>query len=195
MTTSTRQQELEKQIKDNQMSIGKMEIIVQDLQANLQLLNDNMQNVVISTDENKAAVAQIHLQLQSLIDKITSMETNRGMVVNNGYQEQRLSHLGSLDFPKFNGEDVEGWVYKCNYFFEIDHTPENLKMRYAIVNLEGKALQWHQGYLKSNNLSVDTIITWDEYRRSAEARFSTELFVDALEEIKNLHQTGKNGEN
>ncbi|KAJ0481983.1 putative retrotransposon gag domain, aspartic peptidase domain superfamily [Helianthus annuus] len=62
-------------------------------------------------------------------------------------------------------------------------------MRYAVVNLEGKALQWHQGYLRSNNLTIDTV-SWEDYSRSATARFSMDLLEDAMEELKNLHQTG-----
>ncbi|KAI7736727.1 hypothetical protein M8C21_025802 [Ambrosia artemisiifolia] len=187
MTTGTRQQEMEKQIKDNQLTIGKLEIIMQDLQANSQLINDNMQTVNQNAEENKAAVAQIQLQIQSLIDKMNVMENNR--MITGGNQETRLARLGRLDFPKFNGEDVNGWIYKCNHFFEVDCTPDNLKMRYAVVNLEGKALQWHHGYLKSNNLTIDTI-SWEDYSRSTVARFSMDLLEDAMEELKNLHQTG-----
>ncbi|KAJ0851953.1 putative nucleotidyltransferase, Ribonuclease H [Helianthus annuus] len=186
---NTRQQEMEKQLKDSQLAIGKMEIIVQDLQANSQLVSDNMQTVATSAEENKAAVAQFQLQMQLMVEKLTAIENNRGMVVNGGNSETRLARLGRLDFPKFNGEDVEGWIYKCNHFFEVDRTPEHLKMRYAVVNLEGKALPWHQGYFKSNNLTVDTI-SWDDYSRSATARFSMDLLEDAMEELKNLHQTG-----
>ncbi|KAD5508745.1 hypothetical protein E3N88_16448 [Mikania micrantha] len=29
-----------------------------------------------------------------------------------------------LEFPKFDGEDVDGWIYKVEHFFLIDETPE-----------------------------------------------------------------------
>ena len=49
-----------------------------------------------------------------------------------------------VDFPKFNGDDLSGWVYKCQQFFEIDGTPQGSKVKLVDINLEGRALQWHQ---------------------------------------------------
>lgn len=45
--------------------------------------------------------------------------------------------------------DLKGWMYRCEQFFQIDGTGENAKVKLATVRLEGKALQWHQVYMKS----------------------------------------------
>ncbi|PWA83161.1 hypothetical protein CTI12_AA170130 [Artemisia annua] len=42
---------------------------------------------------------------------------------NRGYG--RMSKTG---FPKFNGDDVKGWVYRCNQFFKIDGVEEGDKV-------------------------------------------------------------------
>ena len=50
--------------------------------------------------------------------------TNRpGDGVNNG--GNNFSRLSRINFPKFEGEDVQGWLYKCEQFFELDAIAEN----------------------------------------------------------------------
>ncbi|XP_022008416.1 uncharacterized protein LOC110907795 [Helianthus annuus] len=97
--------------------------------------------------------------------------------------------IGKIDFPKFSGEDVEGWVYRCEHFFAMDDTPDESKLRCAAVHLEGDALQWHRAYLKTRNATVAEV-AWPDYVRLISARFSDALFEDPLEEMALLQQTG-----
>ncbi|XP_076947035.1 uncharacterized protein LOC143618840 [Bidens hawaiensis] len=97
--------------------------------------------------------------------------------------------IGKVEFPKFSGEDVEGWVYRCEHFFTLDETPDETKLRCAVIHLEGDALQWHRAFLKTWNATVSEV-PWDDYVRSISSRFSSALFEDPLEEIASLNQTG-----
>ena len=54
-----------------------------------------------------------------------------------------LSRLSRIDFPKFEGEDVQGWVYKCEQFFELDVIAEGKRVKIAVIHLTGRALVWH----------------------------------------------------
>ncbi|KAD4180242.1 hypothetical protein E3N88_28833 [Mikania micrantha] len=103
--------------------------------------------------------------------------------------ECRWTRISRLDFPKFNGTDVEGWIYKCEHFFSIDRTPENMKIRVAVVNLEGVALQWHQAFIRIHEGSIENL-PWRDYVRSIMARFADFDLEDAMEELKSLYQTG-----
>ncbi|GKC98317.1 retrovirus-related pol polyprotein from transposon TNT 1-94, partial [Tanacetum coccineum] len=38
----------------------------------------------------------------------------------NGEGASRFSRLGKLDFPKFYGDDVKGWMYRVKQFFVVD---------------------------------------------------------------------------
>nr|GEX42047.1 hypothetical protein [Tanacetum cinerariifolium] len=69
-------------------------------------------------------------------------------------RNNRSLRIGKIDFPKFSGDDVEGWVYRCEHFFAMDETPEGMKLRYAVVHYEGDALQWHRAYLRTRNATV-----------------------------------------
>lgn len=57
------------------------------------------------------------------------------------------SHMAKMEFSRFAGEDVEGWIYHCQQFFKFDVTLEESKVKLASIHLEGKVLQWHQVFL------------------------------------------------
>nr|GEW10568.1 hypothetical protein [Tanacetum cinerariifolium] len=114
----------------------------------------------------------------------SAFNTNGADSMNN-----RSLRIGKIDFPMFSGDDVEGWVYHCEHFFAMDETPKGMKLRYAVVHLEGDALQWHRAYLRTRNAIVAEI-QWDEYVRSISGRFSNAMFEDPLEELASLNQTG-----
>ncbi|KAG8384912.1 hypothetical protein BUALT_Bualt04G0167500 [Buddleja alternifolia] len=86
------------------------------------------------------------------------------------------------------GEDLRGWIYKCEQFFEIDNTPPEAKVRIAVVHLEGKALQWHQIFMK-NRLTRE-LPHWGEYVRALNDRFGALLYEDPMSELVNLKQNG-----
>ena len=47
-------------------------------------------------------------------------------------------------------------------FFSIHYTPDEFKVRLAIVHFEGKALQWHNAYIKS--VGLENLTSWNEYQ-------------------------------
>lgn len=48
-----------------------------------------------------------------------------------------------LHFPKFNGEDPIGWIYKAGQYFEFKNISTDQRVQLASFHLEGIALQWH----------------------------------------------------
>ncbi|GKE92462.1 hypothetical protein Tco_1573557, partial [Tanacetum coccineum] len=43
-------------------------------------------------------------------------------------QANQFSRLAKVEFLKFYGEDVLGWIFKCDQFFLIDSTPKEEKV-------------------------------------------------------------------
>ncbi|KAG8378560.1 hypothetical protein BUALT_Bualt08G0149600 [Buddleja alternifolia] len=113
--------------------------------------------------------------------------THRGNT-GQGHGYNMPSKCSTVEFPRFNGEDLIGWIFRCEQFFEVDETPFDSKVRLVAVHLEGKALQWHQVYMKSR-LTRDVPL-WKEYVRALHNRFGTLLYEDPMAELMNLKQTG-----
>ena len=36
----------------------------------------------------------------------------------------QYSRVIKIEFPRFGGEDVRGWLYKCEQFFRVDNVPD-----------------------------------------------------------------------
>ena len=53
-------------------------------------------------------------------------------------------------FPNFLGENPSGWIYKCDNFLKINGIEDYEKVGLASLHLEGRALEWFQGYEASN---------------------------------------------
>ncbi|KAG8386982.1 hypothetical protein BUALT_Bualt03G0205200 [Buddleja alternifolia] len=100
---------------------------------------------------------------------------------------QAPTRFSQIEFPKFRGEDLRGWIYRCEQFFEVDDTPPDAKVKIAAVHLEGKALQWHQIFMK-NRLTRE-VPQWGEYVRALNDRFGTLLYENPMSELVNLKET------
>ncbi|KAG8372925.1 hypothetical protein BUALT_Bualt12G0117700 [Buddleja alternifolia] len=111
---------------------------------------------------------------------------NHGASWTPGYQIP--SKVSRVDFPHFNGEDLRGWLYKCEQCFEVDDTPSNAKVKLVVVHLEGKALQWHQMFMKSR--LTREVPNWEEYIRALNDRFGALVYDDPMLELVNLKQVG-----
>nr|GFB86192.1 transposon Ty3-G Gag-Pol polyprotein [Tanacetum cinerariifolium] len=54
-----------------------------------------------------------------------------------------------LFFPRFSGEDPQGWVYQAEQYFEFQKVAEGDRIALASFHLDGIALQWHRWYTKA----------------------------------------------
>nr|GEZ19537.1 hypothetical protein [Tanacetum cinerariifolium] len=82
------------------------------------------------------------------------------------------------------GDDVRGWIFRCEQFFLIDTTPEDQKVRLLSAHLFDKALMWHTQFLKIHGENV----TWPIYRDAIIQRFGI-VFDDPMAELKNVKYT------
>lgn len=60
-----------------------------------------------------------------------------------------MTRLARVDFPRFNGENVKGWLFKVEEFFAIDNTPPELRVRLASIHFDQLAAEWHQSVVQS----------------------------------------------
>ena len=82
---------------------------------------------------------------------------------------------------------MKQWIYRCKTYFAIDGTPEEIKTKLIVVNLEGKALRWHTSMVKS--FSLDNLIIWTEFKAVLTERFKV-IYDDPMVDLLHLQQTG-----
>ena len=64
---------------------------------------------------------------------------------NSGHAMKTYRHW-RFDCPRFDGGDFVGWLMKCEQYFEAGSMEDEAKVRTVMLQLEGRALQWHQHY-------------------------------------------------
>ncbi|KAF2293101.1 hypothetical protein GH714_036672 [Hevea brasiliensis] len=89
-----------------------------------------------------------------------------------------------LEFPHFNGEGLKGLLLRSEYFFEVGRITLENRVKVAALQLEGKAIEWHQGFVKIKG--SEAYESWDEYVKVLGARFGSHPFDDSLAELRNL---------
>ena len=94
-----------------------------------------------------------------------------------------------MDFSRFSRSDLNGWLFRCQQFFKVDQTPVDMKVKLATINLEGRALQWHQNWTKFKK--SDEVVTWESYVQKLEGHFGDHNGQDPMSELLSFKQTGK----
>nr|GEY22863.1 retrotransposable element Tf2 [Tanacetum cinerariifolium] len=75
--------------------------------------------------------------------------------------------LTTVEFPKFNGDDVISWLYKVNKFFKMDLIEEDEeKIRLVSMLVFGKALNWHTHFTSR----FGEVVTWEVYQIQVKKR-------------------------
>ncbi|GKD56513.1 hypothetical protein Tco_1289900 [Tanacetum coccineum] len=97
-----------------------------------------------------------------------------------GNQVLQYGRMSKIEFPKFNGDDVKGWIFRCRQFFRIDNVQEEVKVELATMHVYDRALVWHQQFVKRYGEGC----AWELYEQEILKRFGA-IFEDPdMVEIK-----------
>lgn len=64
----------------------------------------------------------------------------------------RVTMQTKVEFPCFDGNRVNEWLFKSERFFELDGTLVELTVSVASVYLSGLAIEWHYAFVKNMKL-------------------------------------------
>ena len=132
-------------------------------------------------------IQNMQTTMNTMMTEITRLKNGEGTSNSRGSQVNggQYGRLSKVEFPRFNGDDVKGWVYRCKQFFKIDGVMEDKKVELASMHLYDKALVWHQSYVK--RFGEET--PWEMYEEEVIKRFGA-LYDDPIVDLKNLKQDG-----
>jgi len=116
---------------------------------------------------HKSSFDQVNATLQVILTELQALCTTRHQNTNspeiNPFSNEESSHQQTshrhpinnhqhhnlkLSFPKFNGDDPTGWIYKAEQYFDFQNIVPNQQVQLASFHLEGIALQWHRWLIK-----------------------------------------------
>ncbi|KAD5317071.1 hypothetical protein E3N88_17017 [Mikania micrantha] len=88
-----------------------------------------------------------------------------------------------IKLPEFNGFDPQGWIQKATLYFDINHTPEELRIRLAQLSMVGVAQHWFTviSQLKES-------ISWTDFQLELLQRFSGLEIHNPYEQLATIQQ-------
>ena len=106
-------------------------------------------------------------------------------VTGQNQQHKPYGTLTRLEFPKLNGDDVKGWLFRVQQFFFIDQVKQDSKLRLVSMHLFDKALNWHFQFVNKYGENAP----YDLYEYEIVSRFGS-VYDDPIVELKYLKQSG-----
>ena len=153
-----------------QQNHNSLQQVVEGLAHQLEVVASNVQTLVqMKTKHNSGDSEGSKRQM-----------TNPLFEDNGGIQTRAVR----LDFPKFNGEDPSGWVYRADQFFNYHQTNPHHRVLLASFHMEGKALVWFQDIEVAGGIS-----SWEGFVRALQTRFGSSPYEDPMEALIRLKQT------
>ncbi|KAG7575531.1 Retrotransposon gag domain [Arabidopsis thaliana x Arabidopsis arenosa] len=98
-----------------------------------------------------------------------------------------ITRIGKVDFPRFDGNQARDWLFQVEEFFEVDHTPQDMKVKMAAIHFNGKAATWHRSLLHTPG-TKRVLRDWEAYKLELLDRFENVL-DDPISELKQLQET------
>lgn len=145
---------------------------------------------------HESSFDHVNTTLQQVLHELQELRVGRGprqthqevnpfssAATSNANGDSRAAHL-NLSFPKFNGEDPTGWIYKAEQYFDFKGISSDQQVPLASFHLEGIALQWHRWLTKFRGP-----LTWHELTQAALLRFGPTDYDDPSESLTRLRQT------
>nr|GEW76573.1 hypothetical protein [Tanacetum cinerariifolium] len=126
------------------------------------------------------SLALMRRPMKEMSNNISGLSLHNQQMGNRGPQ---LNHsiLAKIEFPKFSGDDVKGWVFRCERFFFIEQTLDLEKVTLISIHLYDKVLLWHSQFVRTHGNNVG----WNEYKQAILTRFG-KGYDDPMFELKNL---------
>lgn len=114
-------------------------------------------------EKSMEEVRSLLLTLQTTIGNQPTSSSTSIVKLNKeiGFSKSIQPKLTRLEFPKFNGERLTEWLYRCRQYFEYDETSGEGKVKLVAIHMEGRALQWHMSYMHGRDTSEAP--EWEEY--------------------------------
>ncbi|GJW18248.1 hypothetical protein Tco_0025684 [Tanacetum coccineum] len=151
-------------------------------------VEESMRDMFLRLQET---VAQMNQSVQTLTAKIATVESGQTYLSNEVARfrnrersSRQYLRMTKLEFSKFSGEDVKGWLFRCQQFFKVDNVSDEEKVKLASIHLFDKSLAWHKQFEKINedlkeikNLSQDGTVL--DYQDKFEALVSRAELIES----------------
>ncbi|MCI32277.1 hypothetical protein A2U01_0053490, partial [Trifolium medium] len=90
-----------------------------------------------------------------------------------------------LEFPRFEGTNVQEWIFRAEQFFEYYDTPDLDRLTIASVHLDKDVVPWYQMVQRTHPFQ-----SWIEFTHALELSFGPSVYDCPRATLFKLHQNG-----
>jgi hypothetical protein len=138
----------------------------------------------------KALIEQGHAQgatiadLSKKIGKTKPAAESEASVGEASSGESRLAGK-KVKLPLFEGEDPVAWITRAEIYFDVQNTPDDLRVKLSRLSMEGPTIHWF-------NLLMETEddLSWEKLKKGLIARYGGRRLENPFEELSTLKQSG-----
>ncbi|KAH0644677.1 hypothetical protein KY284_032561 [Solanum tuberosum] len=104
-----------------------------------------------------------------------------------GNSNSTIPRYAKMDFPTYDGtNDPLIWAYRCEQFFENQHTTDAEKVGVAGFHLVGEAQLWYYQLKRAKGP-----MSWEDFQKQCFQRFGPPKSSNPVGELVTLRQTGR----
>lgn len=115
---------------------------------------------------------------------LSRWRTCKPNVVDNITNQRTHFVAREMIFPTFNGEDMDGWLYKVKHYFMFHNIPNEQRIHMATLKMEGVALKWLLWIDKDGNL-----MSWSDFMVDVLKRFGQNEVLVSVGRLNKLVHT------
>ncbi|KAL8496188.1 hypothetical protein ACS0TY_020047 [Phlomoides rotata] len=153
----------------------------------------NLQLQIMSNDRGKGQIDRESFLLEdpiygssSRINTTHMQDSTRMRQIQEQIGQVVHSPLPKLDFPRFDGSNLRGWILKCNSYFKlVPVSSDSHKVTLASMHFDDKAALWYQNYSQKN-----IELSWAQFVEVLFARFEDIRESKVIDGFNKLKQTG-----
>lgn len=90
-----------------------------------------------------------------------------------------------VELTMFEGEDSMAWITRADIYFNIQNTPEDVKLKFAMLSMEGSPIHWFNLLMETENE-----LSGKKLKKVLIARYGGLRLENPFEELSTIRQTG-----
>ncbi|GAU13119.1 hypothetical protein TSUD_174190 [Trifolium subterraneum] len=98
--------------------------------------------------------------------------------------ESRLSGK-KVKLPEFDGEDPVAWITRAEIYFDVQQTPDAMRIKLARLSMDGPTIHWFNLLLETEDE-----LSWEKLKKELIARYGGRRLENPFEELSTLKQGG-----
>lgn len=152
--------------------IDALEDTVNEMQTTLQALVQQMQ-------QQSLIIGEMSKQL----GKKKTPPVSESSAEESSHSESRLAGK-KVKLPVFEGDDPVAWITRAEIYFDVQNTPDDMRVKLSRLSMEGSTIHWF-------NLLLETEddLSWEKLKKALIARYGGRRLENPFEELSTLRQT------